>query len=75
MGREIDPEPAGACDACGRTCLRHEIGHECCHCHAGIFMSGRWWRFWRDEYGRWHGTPREDIDPAELEAERARMRR
>lgn len=32
-------------------------------------MSRRWWRFWRDEYARWHGVPRDDIDLAELQAE------
>lgn len=73
MGREIDPLPAGACDACGRTCMRHEFGHECCHCHAGIFMNGSWFTFWRNEYGTWFGSPREDIDVQALEAEGARI--
>jgi len=36
-------------------------------------MGARWWRFWQDDYGRRYGTPREDIDVAELEAERERM--
>jgi len=36
-------------------------------------MSGRWYQFWRDEYGTWFGSPREDIDVAALEAERAAL--
>lgn len=36
-------------------------------------MSRRWWIFSRDQDSRWVATPREDIDPVELEAERARM--
>jgi len=74
MGREIDPEPCGACDACGRCChVLCEVGIPCYHCHAGIFMGRRWWRFWRDEFDRWYGSPREDIDVAELEAERTTL--
>jgi len=75
MGRKIDPEPCGACDACGRCChVLIEVGIPCYHCHAGIFMGARWWTFWRVG-DRWIGTPREDIDIAELDAERARMAR
>ena len=36
-------------------------------------MGRRWWRFWRDEFDRWYGSPREDIDVAELEAERTTL--
>jgi hypothetical protein len=36
-------------------------------------MGRRWWTFARGGDGRWLATPREDIDPAELAAERARM--
>jgi hypothetical protein len=50
-----------------------EVGIPCYHCHAGIFMSARWWRFWRGQDGRWLATPRENIDVAELEVERARI--
>jgi hypothetical protein len=74
MGRTIDPTPAGACDACGRTCMRHELDHDCTYCHAGVLMNARWFTFWRDGYGTWHGSPREDIDLAELHAERERIR-
>lgn len=76
MGRKIDPLPAGACDACGRCChVLCEVGIPCYHCHAGVFMSGRWFIFWRGEYGRWIGVPREDISAAELEAERLGLAR
>jgi len=74
MGRTIDPEPPGACDACGRACCTlDQVGIRCYHCRAGVFMSRRWWIFSRDQDSRWVATPREDIDPVELEAERARM--
>ena len=53
--------------------MRHEIGNPCRYCHVGVFMSGRWFQFWRDEYGTWFGSPREDIDVAALEAERAAL--
>jgi hypothetical protein len=74
MGRKIEPEPAGACDACARTCCTlDQVGIPCYYCHAGVFMGRQWWRFARDGMGRWLATPREDIDPGELEAERARI--
>jgi len=67
--------PPGACDACGRVCITlDQVGVRCYHCHAGVFMARAWWTFWRVE-DRWIGTPREDIDLAELEVERARMGR
>jgi len=34
-------------------------------------MSRQWWTFWRDDFGRWLATPREDIDLKALDAERA----
>jgi hypothetical protein len=34
-------------------------------------MGRQWWVFWRDGFGAWLATPREDLDPAELEAARA----
>lgn len=74
MGRTIDPEPAGACDACGRACCSlDQVGIPCFHCHAGVFMGRRWWTFARGRGGQWLATPRDDIDPAELGVERARM--
>jgi hypothetical protein len=67
--------PPGVCDACGRGCCSlDQVGGECYHCHAGVFMGRRWWVYTRGLDGAWIATPRDDIDPAELEAERARMR-
>lgn len=41
---------------------------------ASTAMAARWFVLWRDDFGRWMGTPREDIDLNELEAERSRHR-
>lgn len=66
--------PAGACDACGRTCCTlDQVGSLCYHCHAGVFMGRRWWTYWQDEDGVWWGTPREDIDLSALAEEWRRL--
>jgi len=76
MGREIEPWPKGACDACGHVCWSFvDVGRRCCYCHAGIFMHEKWWVWWRVGPIEWLVSPREDIDVAELEAEWARLRR
>lgn len=46
-----------------------QVGILCYHCHQGVFMSRRFWRYWTDEWGTQWGTPDEDIDLAALEEE------
>lgn len=73
-GRLQNPPPPGACDACARRCnTLGEVGIRCYHCGAGVFMGARWWDFTEDEEGKWIATPRDDIELAELAAERARL--
>jgi hypothetical protein len=36
-------------------------------------MGRRWWVFSRDGMSGWLATPRDDIEPAELAVERAKM--
>lgn len=75
MGRYVEITPPGACDACGKPCITlDQVGIRCFHCHAGVFMSRQWFTFWRDDFGRWIATPREDLDVVKMEADRERVR-
>lgn len=53
--------------------MRSEIGIPCYHCHRGVFMGSQWFTFWRDDFDRWYGTPREDLDVEALEMYRSEL--